>query len=456
MRAQQEWMFRQQMDMARANQAMAMDAQRRQEEENRYRRNIENLNRRIAQDERDYQISRIERNDEARARQRADDVERQLREDDEARRIQEFNLNRLLQRDDIADDERRFAIEELRRVQAQAGEEAQEDRRRFLSETAQKQWERDFQIRQYEDARLSRQAERELQLANQDAIRNRIDEMQRALEQGARTLPATPRLAPLDEADIDAEVDRRTAQYREDVDRAASMVASRGEADLIRRGMDESTQATARRGDITERVAKEYQDARDRAYDDALKYITGQQAALSGNVTDIADARQRDLSEIASVSGAGIDQLSRIPAAPSSLDAYRLAQGIPSGLHSRGLASANTYRAPIHIGTSAVTGSLSPRLAQYKRPTSLVSNDGFNLRSAAVGPAPQTIPSPSTFWSNSQSIANNLSTVFGDAYTDALTRSRDASSGFGQDFSKFAKDYGDDIANWFRNDQIDA
>ena len=61
-RAQQEWIFRQQMDMARANQAIAMDAQRRQEEDNRYRRNIENLNRRIAQDERDYQISRIERN----------------------------------------------------------------------------------------------------------------------------------------------------------------------------------------------------------------------------------------------------------------------------------------------------------------------------------------------------------------------------------------------------------
>lgn len=439
-RAQQDYQFRQQMDLQRLNLGMAQDALNFQREENQYQRSIERMNRRIAEQEREFELGQLRQNREALMDQRRIDIERQIEEDREAAKIQQFNLENLLQRQDIAEEERSFAEQQLEYVKAIATGERDEDMRRFLEERAMAEIERSYMLDQYENAQQQAMAERNEQMARRDEIFENIYGLQSALNETAAGFGLVPEIQQITDADIASEIDRRSAQYQSDVDRAADRVASINEADLIRGGMDESTAGTARRGKIAARIANEYQSARNRAYDDALRYITGESSMLADNVNDIIGRRQAMLSETAGVAGAGIDQMMRVPQATSAADAVRYASLVPTGIYNRNISSANAFRAPVGLGSAQVQGSLGPGIADYRRPTSLGQNVG-GVRSAISGPTSAlNLGNAGNFLSNAQGIGNNLYNAAVYSADAAMGRSSDASSTFGRSFNRFIND----------------
>lgn len=444
--AMQQRELDQQRDLQEQQLALAMNAERRQSEENAYRRQIEQMNRLIQQQERGYQLDQVEQQRAQLLEERRADIERQIQEDREAARQREFQLSQLLQNQDLAAEEREFAEQQLAEAQAIAAGERDEDKRRYLEERAMAEANRDFVIGEYEAARQQAASERQRDLDIQNMIMAQAQGLQDSLQGTAAQLGYVPEIPVLSEADIASEINRRTQQYQSDVDRAADRVASVNEADLIRSGLDESTPGTARRGEVAARLSQEYQNARQRAYDDALNYITGRQGAMSTNVANILDRRQAMLGETADISGAQLNTLQNLRNAQSATGVYEMAAAVPDGIYQRGLVSANDYRAPVNVDTSIYDGTrVSSGLAGYINPGSAATTAGLRVRSAAAEPISQTLQNPSTYYGNAQRIGNNiLSQVSRDAAT-AYDRAAGASAGFGSAFRDLVADNSDQI-----------
>ena len=109
--ALQQYMFREQMGLQRANLGLAQDAFRQNTEENAYRRQIEQLNRLMAQEERQYQINELEKNKQILLEERRAVIERQIKEDKEAAKLAAFRMERLLKNEALSEQERAFAIQ---------------------------------------------------------------------------------------------------------------------------------------------------------------------------------------------------------------------------------------------------------------------------------------------------------------------------------------------------------
>lgn len=299
--AWQNYYNQQQQDLQNANFAISLDQERERKEENQYRRQIEQLNRSIAADERREQLRMSQEYKEQLMQERRVEIERQIQQDKEAARLSQLRLERILRNQDLAEDERAFAIQQLEQAKAVAGGERDEDMRRFLEERETKKIEREFAMAEYTDSKMRADMERQDDLRMRDQIMASIFGLQNTLQGTQSELGAVPMINQFTEADINAEYQNRLADYTADVDRGADKVASINEANLIRGGIDNSTTGTEKRGDIAARLGNEYNKARVRAQDDALKYITGMSSSMTNNINDIMKQRSGILSENASV-----------------------------------------------------------------------------------------------------------------------------------------------------------
>lgn len=448
-RAEQRYMQDRQMELANTNIAMQLAQDRERREANAYNRRIEEMNRGIAADERRYQQELFEQYRQTLLDERQEQRERQILEDREAARLATFRLEQILQNEEISAQEREFAISQLNEAKAVAAGERDEDKRRFLEERDRKEIERDFMVQEYQESKAQRAEERAFALARQDTIINQIMAMQSDLAAAQSAMGLAPEIEQITQADFDREYERRLGDYMGDVDRAADRVASIGEANLIRGGMDRSTQATARRGEIAGRIANEYTAARQKARDDAIKYITGQSRALTQNVNDIIGRRGAMLKEVAGVSGAGIDQLSRLGTGPSAADSIRFASLIPTGIYNRSIASANNFRAPVGIG-SAIYDSQSPvaNLAQYGVTSSAAAPYNINIGSSVINPASMSMGNINGF-GNASSMLNNAATSAANFYDTMRQRASRASEGVGSALNDILRDNSSSIDDFF-------
>ena len=439
--AQQQYEFERNRELQQANMALALQAQQQQREENAYQRRIEGLNRNLIAEERRYQLNESQAYKDQLMDERRYMIERQIAVDKEAAAQRQFQIEQLLQNQNLAQDERDFAIQQLNEVKATASGERDQEMRMLLEDRARAEIERDFIVGQYQDAQSQYMNERQQDLAVRDAVLAQIGGLQDALSAKQQDLGPAPVMAQLTEADIAAEIERRQSAYQSDVDRAADKVASVNEADLIRGGMDVSTTGTARRGDIASRLAQEYQNARDRAYDDALKYISGKTQTLDSNVSDIMKLREALLAEQAGVSGAGIDQMSRLPGVASATGAYGLMSAIPSSIYSRNVTSANNFSAPVSIGTGIYDNiSIGSGLGNTLNSPSAASNIGFSVQSGVFNPYGVTVNNPQSYLSNANSIATSMLTAAQNSYANAQTNAVKAGSGVGDALNTFGKE----------------
>lgn len=448
-RADQRYIQDRQMELANANMAMQLAQDRERRENNAYNRQIEEMNRGIAADERRYQQGLFEEYKQTLMDERREQRERQILEDREAARLATFRMEQILRNEDISQDERDYAISQLNEAKATAAGERDEDLRRFLEERDQKEIERDFVLREYDESKRQTLLERQEAMARQDNIMAQITRMQGDLASAQSAMGLAPEMKEISEADFDQEYNARLASYTDDVDRAADRVASIGESDLIRRGMDRSTQATARRGEIAGRLAREYQNARIKARDDAMKYITGEASAINRNVNDILGRRGTMLKEVAGVSGAGIDQLSRLGFAPSAANVYRNATSVPSEVYNRSIGSANNFRSPVNIG-SAIYNSQSPvaSLANYGVTNSAATSANTGIGSAMINPASMNLGSIGGF-GNAGSIYNNMASGAADYANLMRGRADTAGQGFGSSLNNILKDNSSSINDFF-------
>ena len=442
---------RRQLDFQNANFALALDQERERKEDNEYRRQIEMLNRSIAADERREQLRQVQEYKEQLMAERRQQIERQIAEDKEAARLSQLRLERILRNQDLAEDERAFAIQQLEQAKAVAAGERDEDMRRFLEDRESKKIEREFAMAEYTDSKMRADMERQDDLRMRDQIMASIFGLQNSLQQTQAGLGAVPLIDQISEADINAEFQDRLADYTADVDRGAEKVASINEANLIRGGIDESTTGTDRRGEIAGRLANEYQKARVRAKDDALKYITGMSGAMTNNINDIMKQRTGILSEDASVAGAGIDQLMRLPSVRGTANQVRYASSLPSSVYNRNVSSANNFRAPVPVGSAMFTGMQNlPNMADAGN----FSSAAFmptGIGSAAYNPLSMNLGNPSQYFSNANTMANNLATSSQNMANTASQRAYDASSGFGTAFRDLLDDNRGSIDSYFNN-----
>ena len=446
-------MQQRQMDQQRRFQdqqmALARDAQRSQEEENAYQREIEQMNRLIAQQERGYQKNLAERQREQLLKERQDDIERQMEQDRAAARQRQFEIEQLLQTQDLKEDERNFAIQQLNEAKAVAAGERDEDMRRFLEERAMAQANRDFVMDEYQGAKQQADAERQRSLSIQNQIMSQAGNLQQALQSTAGSMGDMPEIERLSRGDIRSEIDRRTKQYQSDVDRAADRVASVNEADLIRGGIDASTTGTARRGEVAARLSQEYQNARQRAYDDALGYITGRQQTMATNAQNIMDRRQKVLGETADINSAEMNVLQNLRNSQSATDVYGMAARVPDGIYNRQVSSANDYRAPVNINSAAYNNRVSSGISGMNNVASAAQEPGFNVDSAITGASQQTIPNASSYYSNAASAGNNLMNTINNNASQARQTALEASRGLGTDLRNVLADNQDSINSAF-------
>lgn len=399
-------------------------------------------------------------------------AERQSMADQEAREMQLYRLREAARNRDLVASEREFAKMLLGQAQDVAGAERDEQMARFLEDRDTRADERQFVVDQYEDYLRQAQAERDAEMGIREQILAGADDLQSRLEATASQLGYIPEIEQITPEMIDAEVARRTGEYMSDVDRAAEAVASVNEADLIRAGIDVSTGATQRRGDIAGRLAQEYQNARSRAYDDAMGYISGRSNAMATNVGNIMDRRAAILGETANIGGAELGILQNLRQLPSATGAYQMAANIGSGILDRNIVSANNYNAPIAvtsglydasnamtsgmsnydynlmnlmsgvssnnnysspvaIGSAIYDGNIGGNYASTLSPSSAASTAGLNLGSSVMAPYNQTLQNPMNYLSNANAYNNSIISGLMGQYNQGRERMANASSHFG-------------------------
>ena len=391
---------------------------------------LDDLNREIRGDERAFAERELAEYKDRLLKEREFEIERMLQMDREAARQHAFKLEQYLRNQEITAQERERALQELEDAKAIAAGERDEDQRRFEMARAEKEVERDFQVQQFNQARQIAQQERNEMLMQRKMISDRIRGMQSGLENVYAGLQDVPDVTPVTQAQIDAEVNRRADQYIGDVDRAADRVASIAEGGLINRGMDNSTLANQTRGDIASRLADEYQNARYRAYDDAMKYISGQQNIQNVDLNTILASRQQQLGQYGDTMGAGLSQMANLPNAPSAMGYMGFMP--QSAVYDRAVgSSANNFQDKygLRSGISSGYTDLGSTLASLTGSgmTSGAANSGLNLGSGIYDYSP-------TSWADPSGYASNILSGAQTRYTDAIKKAEDAGSSFGKSF----------------------
>ena len=423
------------------NMAFALTAMEKQDVENAYIREREILDRQAAELERERQLDLLAENQARIDEQRDYELTRQERADRDAKERQDFFRRQVADNQRIRQEERSFAEEFLRDARSRAAEERAEDLARFLENKEIRGEEREFYLGQLEKLQQQVDRERAEDMKIRDRVMGGARDLQERLERVAAGFGDVPEIPVLTREMIDAETARRQSEYQQDVDRAATAMASVGEADLIRRGLDLSTTGTERRGDITNRIADTYRTARNRAYDDAMKYITGMTSSMASNVGNIMDRRKRILAEEAGIGSAELGYLQNLPNVRSATDPIIRSLGAPTAGYDRAIRSAD-FTSPVGLDSAVYdAGNLPSSLGANLPISSGVYNQGFNIDSGIVGPYDLSLDSPASYLS----AAGNAETNMTGLLKNEINRNRDTINSFSENLGDFTSKLGADL-----------
>lgn len=452
--AMQRRALNQQEDMANMSWGMAQDQLRREREQERFVRETDEANRRMLGEEFNLRLgSQRDRSRQAQLERNAM-LERQVRLDRDAARTQAFGLEQYLRNQNISADERQYAQSLLENARRTASGEADNDLRRFAEERMMAQDERNFAIEQLQNTQAVAMRERADDAGVRDMMIRRAGGLQSALDAALRGMGDMQDIPRLSREDIQAEVMRREDRAVEDADSAIDRVASINEADLIRRGLDASSPGLARRGDIAEQASDLYARARDQARDSALRFITGQQGALTENFNSDLRRRQAVLGEQGAVAGAGLDVLARLPQLRSAND-YRAPVDVRTGIFSRQLRSANDWRAPVDMGTARFESNsgFMPGMGSTLNLPSAAGAMELNPGSRLLAAPNWNITNPSAFSGQAMSGMQGVASAYGQGAalqanlmgpmsTPFFNRADSAAAGAGASFQQMMRSLG--------------
>jgi hypothetical protein len=420
--------------------ALAEEAQGKVDTRNGQLRDIELWNFDQQETERLFQIESMEKYQQQLLGERQQEIDRQMAGDREAARLQAYKMDQIVRNQNLSQQERAFAVQQLEQAQAIAAGERDEDLKRLYEDRVKADAQRQFMMGVYDDAQRYATEDQNRDLQVRDRVTGQIDKLQGSLDAAYQAMGAAPTVRRLTEQDIDAEVADREGQYRADLDHAAERVASINEANLIRGGMDRSTAGTERRGDVAARLADEYSSARVRARDDALAYINGEQKALTDNVGAIMGQRGATLQELLGVGSTGLNELMNLPQVRSKLAGSDYARLVGDGIYDRGALSAQ-YNQSIQSGIyDAGVFDLSPNMSNFTVGTSGAMNLSSGINSAVRSPINLSLTNPASFYSAGNDFMTGSTTASANLAAGAKDASINASSGFGNDLTKWLND----------------
>jgi hypothetical protein len=334
-------------------------------------------------------------------------------------------LSELANNQNLSAQERQFAVQQLQQAQQLAAGERNFDIDRLRQDQAQLQAEQQWMRERYGEQVGQAQSERQYDIDQRAMMLSKTDQLSQLMAQAYAAMGDPVKAEVLGRGDVDSEITRRTGEYMADADRAATLVASQNEAGLIRNGMDNSTQATARRGDVAARISAEYRNARTRASDDAIKYITGVQGQL--NVAQDLDTQLRNatLTNLMTVHGAPMQYALQAGnmGVGSAANAMSNFSGINSAVSNREVGSAGNYNTPVAINSAVYTSPVSSGYSDMNLPQMQ-----FFGPSGSPGSAPWQMPqvsSPSSYLSGASSL---MAGIAGNAQTAANSANANASN----------------------------
>lgn len=406
---------RDQKDMAMLQYGIGLDQLRRERESERYLREENERKQRYLDQEYGLRLD----SQRARAAQSMEErqymLDRQVSLDRAAAQQREFQLNQLLRNQDLSQAERQYAIQMLEDARATAQGERDEDLMRFYQEREQAGSEREFSIDELRRTQDIARQERLEDVRIRDRVLSQSDQLRQALFETFGELgegPAAPRMT---QAMLDEEIGRRETRAMADADRAIDRVASVGEADLMRRGVERSSGAIAKRSEIAERGSALYAQARERARDEAFKYMSGVQDSLFRDYEGQLKERSVALQDTEKAYGTGLDIARMLPQAASANN-YRSPVDVRSAVYSRQVRSGNDFRAPINVGSGIYDKEIGLGMAQTlgipSAADALALNPGSRLNAGYASPS---ITSPSGFMGNMATLLNGSASGYNPA-----------------------------------------
>lgn len=303
---------------------------------------------------------------------------RQMELDKDAARNRAFQLQQFLRAQNVSSAERAQALQELKYAQSVAAGERDDELQRFYEDRATRSTERQFQIDELRRAQQIAEANRAITTGQQSKYNAGVEDLRNATRTALSTLGDIREVPQLTSADINAEGDKRRALYERAIDRAANIAASQNEAALIRGGVDSSSTGAARRAEVAEKVAPLYEQAYQRASDDALKYMAGVQSTLFANYDKDLARRAAVLNETRLPITAYLEGLRGMPQLSADAGVGPSFANVGTGIYDKKITSANDYRAPMAIGSAYNNANLNLVNSDY--------GQNIMLQSSGVGP----------------------------------------------------------------------
>lgn len=209
-----------------------------------------------------------------------------------------FDMEQLLRNEDLSEEQRDWAMAEYEEAKSIASGEREFDQAQLAKNQTQALQEYSDRVARINEMRDQLGSERQWQLDQYgnvvDATDNYSAQLQEMID-GFGNLVTAKRYG---EGDVKQEASRLAGVYQGNVDRAVDRIASVNEADLMRDGIDRSTTGTARRGELAERVAPMYDQAYQKAYQDAMGHIQGLAQIEAGGANQALSERSALLSEL--------------------------------------------------------------------------------------------------------------------------------------------------------------
>lgn len=305
-------------------------------------------------------------------------LDRQVQLDRDAARNRAFQLEQYLRAQNISSAERAQAMAELKNAQAIAAGERDDELKRFYEDRQTRSTERQFQIDELRRAQAIAEQNRQMAVDQRSKYDAATGELRDTTRQALLNLGDIREIPELKSSDIMAEEGRRRALYERAIDRAANMASSQNEAALIRGGVDASSTGAHRRAEVAEKIAPLYEQAYQRAADDALKYMSGVQSTLFANYDKNLQRRASVLNEARLPISSYLETVMRAPQIAGELGIGPSFANVGSSIYDKRLTSANDYRAPLQVGSAFLPANLN-----------LVGSDyGQNvmLQGSGVGP----------------------------------------------------------------------
>jgi len=385
-----------------------------------YSRDLVQKDQNYRQQEQDYERYRIGKADTLAAAERARELEQFAR--DESTNAQE----------------RQLALDELEYVRQIAAGERDYDVKRFEEDQMRSELEYQKRVNDYETQMGMADKERQLEIDRQTKILGQANTLSREIEDTVYSFGDLERVKRYGEDDVDQFANEFYTGYLEDADRAADRLSSVNEADLIRRGVDDSTTGdSSRRRLLQEQLTPLYNNARIQARQDGMGYVNNLQNneinAFNADVSSRAAAIEEKIR-----GKEGLLQVMQNMNNPVSAQTNGWANLGSASNNGSIRTSAGDFRAPLNIN-SGVAGrqTFTPGMSNSMRLSNSMAGGQISSANGSFNPTQPTFSTGGSLLSSASGgsgYADNFASLAagaGQASSDSTRLLMDAGSQFG-------------------------